>query len=106
MKIKPVDINFSSNGYVHKQIHREGIYAIYERSLENGEFKHYEAVKIQSHNGYAIAGTIYPPSEYYPNSNSWGTDGFTCRDKTSAYKRLDKIIEADKIREQEKKKKK
>lgn len=104
--MKKIDKEFSSKGFFHKQIHREGNFAIYERFSEAApQKKHYEVVRIQSHNGYAIAGQKYPPSEFYPSSNSWGLEGFTCLSKELAYKRLDKFIEDVKNREEEKKKK-
>jgi len=104
--MKKIDLNFTSKNFFHKQIHREEDFAIYERFWnETPDKKHYEVVKIQSHNGYAIGSQSYPPSEFYPSSNSWGVHGFTCIDKDSAYKRLEKMVEEDKNREEEKKKK-
>ena len=105
--MKKIEKAFTSKNFSHKQIHREGDFAIYERFFNDSpEKKHYEVVKIQSHNGYAIGGQMYPASEYYPSSNAWGSDGYTCVSKENAYKRLDKMIEENKIREEEKKKKK
>jgi len=95
--MKKLDKEFSSNGFVFKQIHREKNYAIYERRYENSDKKHYEAIRIQSHNGLVIAGNKIAPSEYYPNSNSWGLHGFTCVSRENAYKRLDKMMEEEKI---------
>ena len=104
--MKKIDKSFISKNFSHKQIHREGDFAIYERfNNDSPEKKHYEVVKIQSHNGYAIGGQMYPASEYYPSSNAWGSDGYTCVSKENAYKRLDKMVEDHKIREEEKKKK-
>jgi hypothetical protein len=103
--MKKMDKEFSSRGFYFKQIHRESDFAIYERWHENSDKKHYEVVIIQSHNGYSIGDQSYPPSEFYPSSNSWGTDGFTCVSKEAAYKRLDEMIEYHKIKEEEKKKK-
>jgi len=104
--MKKIDKEFSHKDFFHKQIHREKDYAIYERwSSQTLEKKHYEAVKIQSHNGYVIAGQKYPPSEFYPSVNSWDLNEFTCLTKENAYKRLDKMIQEDKNREEEKKKK-
>jgi hypothetical protein len=104
--MKKIDLNFTSKNFHHKQIHREEDFAIYERFWnETPEKKHYEVIKIQSHNGYAIGGQVYPPSEFYPSSNAWGVDGYTCLSRESAYKRLEKMSEESKIREEEKKKK-
>jgi len=103
--MKKIDKEFSSKGFLFKQIHREGDFAIYERHSETSDVKHYEVIKIQSHNGYAISGQKYPASEFYPSSNSWGSDGFTCSSKSQSYKRLDIMIEHYKIKEEEKIKK-
>ncbi len=103
--IKKIDKEFCHKDFFFKQIHREQEYAIYERWFKDTpEKKHYEVIKIQSHNGYAIAGKMYPPSEFYPSANSWGLYGFTSISKELAYKRLDKFISEDKIREEEKRK--
>ena len=91
--MKKLDKEFESAGFKYKQIHREDMYAIYERNhIDSNSPPHYESIKIQSHNGMEIAGNKIPPSEYYPSSNSWGTNGFTCIDRKSAYNRLDRII--------------
>ena len=104
--MKKIEKAFTSKNFSHKQIHREGDLAIYERHHDTTpENKHYEVVKIQSHNGYAIGGQMYPASEFYPSSNGWGSDGYTCVSKENAYKRLDKMISEHKIREEDKKKK-
>lgn len=105
--MKKIDKTFTSKNFSHKQIHREGDFAIYERiNLDSSDKKHYEVIKIQSHNGYAIGGQMYPASEFYPSSNAWGSDGYTCTTKENAYKRLDKMMSESKIREEERKKKK
>ena len=48
---------------------------------------------------------MYPASEFYPSSNAWGSDGYTCISREKAYERLDKMMQEHKIREEEKKKK-
>lgn len=103
--MKKIEKTFTSKSFTHNQIHREGDFAIYERRHNNSDKKHYEVIRIQSHNGYSIGNQSYPPSEFYPSSNAWGSDGYTCVSKENAYKRLDKMIEEHKIREEEKKKK-
>jgi hypothetical protein len=92
--MKKLDKEFESCGFKYKQIHRENIYAIYERSYSNNSNnKHYEVIRIQSHNGIEIAGNKIAPSEFYPSSKTWGLHGFTCLNKADAYKRLDRMIE-------------
>jgi len=93
--MKKLEKEFESSGFKYKQIHRENMFAIYERHHISSKTKHYEAIKIQSHNGYEIAGNKIPPSECYPTSNSWGTQGYTCLDKKTAYNRLYRMMKED-----------
>jgi hypothetical protein len=93
--MKKLNKEFESAGFKYKQIHREDNYAIYERKYIDSINKHYEAIKIQSHNGMEIAGKKLPPSEFYPSSNSWGRYGFTCITKQEAYNRLDRMMKED-----------
>jgi hypothetical protein len=104
--MKKLDTEFESAGYKYKQIHREDMYAIYERHYISSENKHYEAIKINSHNGYEIAGNKIPPSECYPTSNSWGTHGFTCINKQAAYNRLDRMMKESAINKEKAEKRK
>lgn len=91
--MKKLEKEFESAGFKYKQIHREDMYAIYERKhIDSNSPPHYESIKIQSHNGMEIAGNKIPPSEYYPSSKNWGTYGFTCINRKNAYNRLDRII--------------
>ena len=94
--MKKLDKTFTSNGFEFKQLHREDMFAIYERGYINTtKDPHYEAIKIQSHNGMEIAGNKIPPSEYYPSSNSWGRHGYTCISKKASYDRLDKMMKEE-----------
>jgi hypothetical protein len=94
--MKKLDKTFTSNGFEFKQIHREDMFAIYERKhTSSTKDSHYEAIKIQSHNGMEIAGNKIPPSEYYPSSNSWGRHGYTCISRENAYKRLDRMMKEE-----------
>lgn len=91
--MKKLEKEFESAGFKYKQIHRENMYAIYERKhIESILDPHYEAIKILNHNGMEIAGKKIPPSEFYPSSNNWGTNGYTCLNKKAAYDRLDRMI--------------
>jgi hypothetical protein len=96
--MKKLDKTFTSNGFEFKQIHRENMYAIYERKyIDSKSDPHYEAIKIQSHDGMVIAGNKIPPSEYYPSSNSWGRYGYTCVSRKAAYERLDTMMKEELI---------
>lgn len=105
--MKKISTEFESAGFKYKQIHRENSYAIYERCYSNNtDKKHYEVIKIQSHNGIEIAGNKIPPSEFYPSSNSWGINGFTCTTRENAYKRFDRMMKEDAINKEKAEKRK
>ena len=62
--MKKIEKEFTSKNFSFKQIHREEEFAIYERFHDSTpEKKHYEVVKVLSHNGYSIGGQMYPASE-------------------------------------------
>lgn len=90
--MKIIETQFTSNGFTHKQIVREGDLAIYEKNKTDGQYKGgYEVVRIKRHNGYTIAGVFCPPSEMYPSNSVWGVDGFTATSKQEAFSRMDKM---------------
>jgi len=89
--MKKLNKQFTSRGFEHKQITRNGDKAIYERNLIGSDRKHYEVIKIQSHNGYEIAGKHYEPSEFYPSSSSWGALGFTYNSLKEAKEKLNRV---------------
>ena len=63
--------------FKYKQVTREGPFAVYERQLVTEVAgPHWELIRVLSHNGRVIAGTVVPASEYYPQSEQWGTHGW------------------------------
>ena len=83
---------FTRKSFVHNQIKRDGKIAIYERWKANPETKHYEVVKIGSHNGYTIAGQFVAPSEVYPSSTAWGVTGWTYNTINEAEKKFKQLV--------------
>ena len=76
--MKTLDTVVESKGFRYTQVRREGKVAIYEQRLIKGkQLFAYEVIVVQSHNGYELGGNTYPPAEYYPSTNSWGTLGWT-----------------------------
>lgn len=100
--MRALEKEFVSSNFCFKQIFREGMFAIYERRWENSENRHYEVIKIQSHNGYEMNGTKYPPSEYYPSANTWGTNGWTYQTREEAYAKIDSIMKESDLNKQKK----
>ena len=74
--MKTLEIEFDSRGFHFKQLFRDGMYALLEKTNQNG-YRGYESCRIKSHNGYEIAGVKIEPAESLPSAESWGTDGFS-----------------------------
>jgi hypothetical protein len=41
--------------------------------------------------GFQIDGRLVEPAEVYPNSETWGVDGFTFTDKDAAFAKLREV---------------
>lgn len=88
----------SHKGFDYKQLYRDGKFAIYEQTKKGYEFKKYEAIIIESHNGYEIAGNYCPPSEMYPNAGQWGEKGFTLESYDEALEKIKLLKKSKKER--------
>jgi hypothetical protein len=78
---------FRRDGFTYRQIAREGRAAIYEQTWNGYSDPSvcYEVVRIRRREGFQIDGRFVEPAEVYPNSGSWGVDGFTLTDKDAAF---------------------
>jgi hypothetical protein len=87
---KPLPTEFRHNGFDHRQIARQGSAAIYEQRWTGCAEPSvcYEVIRIRSRDGFHIGGRFVEPAEVYPNSEAWGTDGFTVTDKEAAFEKL------------------
>jgi hypothetical protein len=56
----------------------------------------YEVIRIRRREGFEIDGRYIQPAEAYPPSKLWGTDGWTLPDKESAFRKLQKLLTAQK----------
>lgn len=88
--MKILEQEFDSRGFHFKQLKREGMLAVFEKTSENG-YKGFEVCRLKSHNGYEIAGVHIPPAESMPSAESWGTDGFSYQwdEKERAFTKLE-----------------
>jgi len=81
----PLETEFYSKGFVHKLIRRIKFTAIYARFRRSDpENVHYEVVRIKTRPALTVFGKDIPAHEFYPPSESWGSDGFTYRDEDQA----------------------
>ena len=87
---KPLPTQFRRDGFDYRQIAREGNGAIYEQRWTGCAEPSvcYEVIRIRRREGFQIGGRFVEPAEVYPNSEAWGVDGFTLRDKDAAFAKL------------------
>ena len=81
---------FRRGGFTYRQIAREGDAAIYEQRWTGCAEPSvcYEVIRVRRREGFQIDGRFVEPAEVYPNSEAWGTDGFTLTDKDAAFVKL------------------
>jgi hypothetical protein len=86
---KPLPEEFRRGRFIYRQIYREGDVAIYRQTLKGNEHSAaFEVIRIRRRDGFQIGGRFVPPAEVYPNSEAWGTDGFTVGDTDTAFAKL------------------
>ena len=90
---RPLPKEFRRDGFTYRQIAREGDAAIYEQRWTGCPEPSvcYEAVRVRRRAGFQIGGRFVDPAEVYPNSEAWGTDGFTLTDRDAAFAKLREI---------------
>ena len=90
---RPLPKEFCRDGFSYRQIAREGDAAVYEQTwngCRNPSIA-YEVIRIRRREGFEIAGRFVVPAEVYPNSEAWGTHGFTFTDKERVFAKLDEL---------------
>jgi hypothetical protein len=90
---KPLPVRFQHGGFNYRQIARERDAAIYEQSWTGCPEPSvcYEVIRIRRRDGFQIGGRFVEPAEVYPNSDAWGVDGFTLKDKDAAFAKLREV---------------
>ena len=85
---------FRRGGFQYRQIAREGDTAIYEQRWTGCAEPSvcYEVIRIRRREGFEIDGRFVEPADVYPNSEAWGTDGWTMRDKDVAFRKLREVV--------------
>lgn len=87
-----LDTEFSDTHFNYKQIHREGLFAIYKKIGKLNCHEGFEVIKIQHRNDQEIYGKKYLASEMYPTNSEWGKYGFSYRTKQESYAGFDKLV--------------
>lgn len=93
-RFKPLATEFTAKGFLHRQVKREGLVAIYERQHVDlgGKDLHYEVVAIKESPERVMGGVTIEARETYPSSEVWGLYGFTCPDSASAHKKFVSLL--------------
>ena len=81
---------FRHDGFNYRQIAREGDAAIYQQSWSGSRNPSVccEVIRIRRREAFQIGTRFVEAAEIYPNSEAWGTDGFTLTDKDAAFSKL------------------
>jgi hypothetical protein len=86
---KPLPKEFRRDGFVYRQIAREGNAAIYEQTRKgNEDSATLEVIRIRQRERFEIGGRVVAPAEIYPRSEAWGVDGFTLTKKDAAFRKF------------------
>ena len=94
LSYRPLPKAFRRDGFSYLQIARQGDAAIYEQTwnrCRNPSIS-YEVIRIRRRQGFQIGGRFVEPAEIYPNSEAWGTDGFTLTDKHRAFVKFSDLL--------------
>jgi hypothetical protein len=89
-RYKSLPKEFRRDGFAFRQIARTKNAAIYEQTWNgcSNPSVCYEVIRIRRRDGFQIDGRFVEPAETYPNSQAWGTNGWTVHDKETAFRKL------------------
>jgi hypothetical protein len=90
---KRLATEFSRDGFNYRQIARGRDAAIYQQTWSgcSNPSVCYEVIRIHRREGFQIHDRFVEPAELYPDSDSWGVDGFTLTDKDAAFAKLREV---------------
>ena len=91
---KPLPTRFRRDGFNYQRIARDGDVAIDEQTWSSGGSNPsvcYAVIGIRYREGFQINGRFVEPAEVYPNSDTWGVDGFTFTNKGAAFAKLREV---------------
>ena len=96
MSAVPIAATFTKDNWIYELVERRGDCAIFSQRRANYvRAFHWEVVRLRTRPAETkITRGVrydYPERETMPESESWGTDGFTERSIESAYKRLENL---------------
>lgn len=95
--MKQLKENYKKNGYSHRLLWRDELYAITE--VSDGKTKKvycYEAFKIKKHRGRSTDLITVEPFESSPDNESWGMLGYTAVSFEDAKLKINKLKQKSK----------
>ena len=90
--MKTLPSNFTRDGFLFRQLAREGDVALFEKSKPGHSRPGYEVVIVQRHPPQTIHGRDYPERESMPASESWGVLGWSYSDLNPAKTKFDALV--------------
>lgn len=84
---------YTKNGHEFTLYARAGNLAIFHGKRIGGKSDTWEVIYIQSHDGREIGGRHYPPAEFAPSNEQWGSKGWTYKDQRFARWRFELELE-------------
>jgi hypothetical protein len=89
----PIAAEFRDDGFMLRQVRREGRVAIYEKS-KDGQPRGFEVVVLRIRPAETLFGRPYPQRESYPSSEHWGIYGwsYSANDLKGANRRFEQLV--------------
>ena len=85
--MKQLEKEIRTNGFLYCQVYRNHNFAIYSQWSGNVIIA-YELIKIRKRKDRILFGKHYPAPEVYPDTKSWGNEGWSFKNLNQAMKRL------------------
>jgi len=83
---------YTKNGYDFELVARKNNVAAFCGSPKAGKARTWEVIIIKSHNGREIAGNYFPPAEFPPSNEEWGSKGWTFSNPVDAMHKLMDVL--------------
>jgi hypothetical protein len=84
--------SYTKNGYDFELLTRKGNVGVFCGSPKVGTIKTWEVIIIKSHNGREIAGNYFPPAEFPPSNEEWGSKGWTFSNSIDAMNKFMDVL--------------
>jgi len=100
--MKKLPTTFRKEGFDFTQLKCEGNVALFRKTKEATGYSGFEVVVVQSHNGYRFGNEFFPPAEFMPRNEDWGSKGFTytADDEAGALKQFEKLLRQQQLNQE------